>query len=342
MTLKRRTFLKHAAAIGALAMSKPAVAESASDMTHVFGAAETDRQLPAGDEIFLDHVGHFVREPEAASRALQRAGFAPTPISVQVNPDPGGGAPRPTGTGNVTAMLRRGYLEILFKTADTPLGRELDEALQRYAGVHLAAFAVADAAKAHARLAEAGFKTRPLVQMERPVATESGTGTAAFTVARVEPGAMAEGRIQILTHRTEDTVWQKRWLGHPNGALALVDIVIAVADVDEAARRFARFTDRPAVANRWGQAIMLERGRVQLATTDALGVVLPGPPKSGLPFMAGYGVAVGSLDTAQAKLRAGGLESARRGRLVVAPFPAELGDGAWCFVETAAHLPWRA
>src|SRR6266849_1945922 len=341
MTLDRRTLLKHAAAIGALSMSTPAAAESASDMTHVFSAAEIDRQLPIGDEIFLDHVGHFVREPEAASRALQRAGFAPTPISVQVNPDPGGG-PRPTGTGNVTAMLRRGYLEMLFKTADTPLGRELDEALARYAGVHLAAFAVADAAKALARLTEAGFKTRPLVQMERPVATESGTGKAAFTVARVEPGAMAEGRIQILTHRTEDTVWQQRWLTHPNGALALVDVVIAVADVDEAARRFARFTDRPAVANRWGQAIMLERGRVQLATTDAIGVILPRMPKSGLPFMAGYGVAVGSLDAAQAKLRGGGLESARRGKLVVAPFPAELGEGTWCFVETAAHLPWRA
>src|SRR6266849_796657 len=119
-----------------------------------------DRQLPIGDEIFLDHVGHFVRDPEAASRALGRAGFAPTPISVQVNPVPAGGAPRPTGTGNVTAMLRRGYFDMLFHTAD--------------------------------------------------------------------------------------------------------------------------------------------------------------------------------------KLRGGGLESARRGKLVVAPFPAELGEGTWCFVETAAHLPWRA
>jgi glyoxalase-like protein len=342
MILDRRTLLKHAAAIGALAASKPALAESAADMTHAFSATEIDRQLPMGDEIFLDHVGHFVRDPEAASQALQRAGFAPTPISVQVNPDSAGGAPLPTGTGNVTAMLRRGYLEMLFKTADTPLGRELDEAMAQYAGVHLAAFSVADAAKAHARLAAAGFKTRPLVQLERPVATADGTGTAAFTVARVEPSAMREGRIQILTHGTEDTVWQKRWLTHPNGALALVDVVIAVADVDAAVRRFQRFTDRPAAANRWGQAIILERGRVQLTTMDALGTILPGAPKSGLPFMAGYGVAVGSLDAAQAELRAGGIEAARRGKLVVAPFPAELGEGAWCFVETAAHLPWRA
>ena len=55
--------------------------------------SEADRQLPIGDEIFLDHLGHFVRDPDAASKALIRAGFAPTPQSIQVNPDPAGGAP---------------------------------------------------------------------------------------------------------------------------------------------------------------------------------------------------------------------------------------------------------
>ena len=114
--------------------------------------AEVDRRLPVGGEIFLDHVAHFVADPEGASHALARAGFAPTPVSVQVNPDPAGGPPRPTGTGNVTCMLDRGYLEILFKTSDTPLSRELDTAISRYRGVHLVAFAVADAAAMHARL----------------------------------------------------------------------------------------------------------------------------------------------------------------------------------------------
>ena len=68
-----------------------------------------NRQLPIADECFLDHVGHFVPDPHAAASALARLGFAPTPVSVQVNPDPAGGAPQPTGTGNVTAMFARGY-----------------------------------------------------------------------------------------------------------------------------------------------------------------------------------------------------------------------------------------
>jgi hypothetical protein len=64
---------------------------------------QIERQLPLNDEIFLDHVGHFVRDPQAAAAALQRAGFAPPPVSVQVAPDGG-----PTGTGIVCAILTRG------------------------------------------------------------------------------------------------------------------------------------------------------------------------------------------------------------------------------------------
>src|SRR5437588_8015948 len=137
----------------------------------VFSSAEADLQLPRGDEIFLDHVAHFVRDRDAAARALVRAGFAPTPVSIQSNPDPDGGPPRLIGTGNVTAMFRRGYVEALFKTADTPIAREFERALARHPGLHLAAFAVADAKRAHARLAADGFRTRQLVEMQRPVET---------------------------------------------------------------------------------------------------------------------------------------------------------------------------
>src|SRR5262249_57367677 len=156
----------------------------------------TDRQLPILEEIFLDHVGHFVRDPQSASRALTRAGFAPTPVSIQVVPD-ADGAPRPTGTGNVTAMFARGYVEVLFKTTDTPLSRELEGARGRYPGVHLAAFTVADAAAAHRRLAQRGFRVRPLVHMQRPVDTGGPPGTAPFTPARLRPRATPERRHQF-------------------------------------------------------------------------------------------------------------------------------------------------
>ncbi|MEA2903850.1 MAG: hypothetical protein QOI12_1237 [Alphaproteobacteria bacterium] len=298
---------------------------------------DADRQLPTGDEIFLDHVGHFVPDPQAASRALVRAGFAPTPVSAQINPHDG----TPTGTGNICAMLARGYVEVLFKTADTPLGHELDLAVGRYPGVHLAAFAVADAGKAHRRLGETGFALRPLVDMQRPVDTETGPATAAFTVARVERGAMAEGRIQILTHHTEDAVWQQRWLGHPNGAVGLASIVIAVADVDEAAARFERFTGRSAAPARSGRTIGLDRGRVDLVTRDAFELMLPEIKIPSLPFAGAYSVVVRSLDALGSYLRQNDVRTRRAGDCLVASFPEELGKGAWIFAERNDVSLWR-
>ncbi len=292
----------------------------------------TDRQLPILDEIFLDHVGHFVRDPQAAGRALARAGFAPTPVSVQVVPDPDG-APRPTGTGNVTAMFSRGYIEVLFKTADTALGRELEAALARHAGVHLAAFAVADAAAAHRRLASAAFRMQPLVHMQRPVETTGAPGIAAFTLARLEAGQMPEGRIQILTHRTEDMVWQPRWLSHPNGAVALTDVIIAVHDLEDAVQRFGRFTDRKAIPSPSGVTIELDRGRLQLVSAEAFAQKLPDVPIPSLPFVGAYGIRVASVAVTCDMLERNGLRTRRGDDGLVVTFPEELGRGAWLFAE---------
>jgi Glyoxalase-like domain len=302
---------------------------------------DTDRRLPAGDEIFLDHVAHFVADADAAAQALAQAGFTTTPQSIQVNPGAGGGPPRPTGTGNVTAMLDRGYIEFLFKTADTPLAKQFDTAMARYRGLHLVAFAVADAAGAHARLATAGFALQPFVNMQRPVETPDGAGVAAFSIVRPQPGEMPEGRIQALTHRTEKTVWQERWLTHRNGATGLLDVVIVEPDVAEAAARFARFLDRPAPFDRFGQSITLDRGRVQFMSSLMLAQSLPGLEIPALPFICAYGIAVNSLAVTAASLDAGDIAFSRRNGCLVAPFPAALGNGCWAFVEDAAALPWR-
>jgi hypothetical protein len=301
-------------------------------------APEADRQLPVGDEIFLDHVGHFVRDREAAGRALARAGFAPTPVSIQYNLDG-----TPMGTGNITAMLTRGYVEALFKAADTPLGQEFEVTLAGYAGVHLANFAVADAAKAHQRLTDLGFAMRPLVQFQRPVGTEAGPGAAAFTVVRLERGAMAEGRIQILTHRTEDTVWQKRWLTHPNGALALIDLMIASPDVAEATVRFERFLGRQARSTQFGQATFtLDRGQLQLVSEAAFTAMFAEIPVPRLPFIGAYSVRVRSLAALELLLKKEALAFRRVEAALIVPFPEELGAGAWVFVEDGADLPWRS
>jgi hypothetical protein len=292
------------------------------------------RQLPDSGEVFLDHVGHFVADPAAAAEALARAGFMATPLSVQVNPDPAGGPPRLTGAGNVCAMLRAGYLEVLYKTADTPLGAELDAARARYDGLHLVAFAVADAETQHARLAGAGFAMQPLVRMQRPVETATGPGTAAFEVVRVKPGEMVEGRVQMLLHRTEDTVWQPRWLDHPNGATGLMGLTIVVADLGEAARRFERFTGRRAKPGDGGATIALDRGTIELVDTAAWAQRWPEMPVPSLPYMGAATIEVASLETARRQLGIGGLAATTTTTSagLAVPFPRALGLGMWHFV----------
>jgi hypothetical protein len=302
---------------------------------------DVDRRLPEGAEVFLDHVAHFVPDLAAAVAALERAGFAPTPISIQATPDAAGGPPLPTGTGNVTVMLERGYLEVLFKTADTPLGRDFDALMARYRGVRLAAFAVADAALTHARLVATGSRMQPLVAMQRPVETASGEDVAAFTLARLLPGEMPEGRLQFLTHRTEHAVWQPRWLSQPNGATGLLDVVIAEKDVEEAAGRIGRFLGRTAQRGRHGPVVALDRGRVQLVTAETLPKLFPNVGVPDLPFIAGYGLLVASLGEMTARLHAAGLAFETNRGCITAPFPDALGTGAWAFVERAGDLPWR-
>lgn len=300
------------------------------------------RQLPVDSgAIFLDHIGHFVADHDAAAAALGSLGFSPTPWTVQTNPDPGGGAPRLTGTGNRCVMLRQGYLEVLAKTADTPLAREFDRALARYPGVHLIAFGTADAANERTRLADAGFAVQPMVDLRRKV--EDGTGAElelAFSVARVVAGEMEEGRIQFLTHRTEQAMWQPQMLDHPNGAESLTDQIVIVADLEQANQRWERFLARPSTPVACGRMFQLERGRITLCAVAHASWATPGDcPEP--PAMIAYGIGVADLAPVLDCLGRSGIAPVETapGRLTVA-FPEALGVGAIHFLTAEADPPW--
>ena len=262
-------------------------------------------QLPAPDAVFLDHVAHFVPAIDPAAEALARCGFRLTPFTPQTNRVDG--KPVPAGTGNRCAMFRRGYVEILAATGDTPLAQQLNERLARHTGLHLAAFSSADAAAEHRRLAAVGFPVLPLVDMRRPVATEGGEEEARFTIARIAPGPMPEGRVQFLSHHTEHLVWREPYLDHPNGAQALTAVWIAAADPAEPAERFARFTGRAARRDGVVTTIALERGALRFATPEFFARefgIAPGPP---LPYFAASEIEIASPDRLHQHLNTSGL-----------------------------------
>lgn len=259
-------------------------------------------QTPSGAEVFLDHVGWFVPDMKAASRKMKRLGFVLTPFVAQHNANPEGGPAVPAGTGNSCAMLQRGYLEILssMEGVSTQLSQQLDAAVARYTGVHLIAFSVADVKSTHAQLNSSGFKPLPPVHLRRPLELNDGTETEVeFTVLRVPPGTMEEGRIQMLRQETPDLVWQDHLIARENGIAALAGILLCVDDPAATAERFSRFIDRSSVGGEAYRVIDLDRGRLGFASLNACQEMLSGIQVPTTPFMAAVALQSGDPSVAR-------------------------------------------
>ena len=265
-------------------------------------------QVPPSGKLNIDHVAHFVPHVDAASSALEQAGFTLTPFSAQSHRLEPGGPLVPAGSGNRCVMLREGYLEFLTPTADTPIANQLRTAIQRYTGVHLIAFGSADAEADHARLEKNGFTPLPTVALQRQIGTEQGEETARFSVVRVPPGTMAEGRIQYCQQHTPQWLWQDRWTAHANGARGLTAVIICVDDPQEAAQRYARFTGLLAQFGNDQWRINTQRGALLFVTGDqlqhALGIRAPA-----LPWIAGYVLTTDDLALTRTRLKAGACNS---------------------------------
>lgn len=284
-------------------------------------------QQPADEQLFLDHIGHWLPNRLAAADALQALGFTLTPFSEQTQPGPDG-APAPAGSGNHCVMLEQGYLEFLVPLADTPIGRELRDGIKRYVGVHIAAFATADAAGKHRDLEAAGYPQRPLTALSRPVLDiDDEAAIARFTVARPQPGVIAEGRVQFLTHHTPELIWQPRYVVHANTARSLEGIVLVVSDLTEASARYRRLFARDGHPVSGGHLFELEHGAVALLEPDRAGTVLRHTPIPAPPAMANYVVQCSDVAAFTRHARAvctSVVPFGRRGA-VLATFPDALG-----------------
>lgn len=256
-------------------------------LRHAGMKSAADTQVPRPGELVLDHVAHFVPHVDSASSELKKLGFTLTPFSEQSHRAEPGGPLVPAGSGNRCVMLREGYLEFLTPTGDTPIAGQLRAAIKRYAGLHLVAFGTAAPEADHARLAGSGFGPLPPVALQRQIRTATGEGTARFTVVRVPPGTMPEGRIQFCQQHTPELLWQPRWLVHHNRACALGGVILRVADAREAAQRFARYTGL--LAQLSGSVWRIDTARGYLLFVDRetlhrrLDVMAPS-----LPWIAGY------------------------------------------------------
>ena len=164
---------------------------------------------------------------------------------------------------------------------------------------------------------------------------------AAFTVCRTPADSMAEGRVQILTHLTEDLVWQPRWMAHENGITALRDVVILPEDLAEATDRYARFTEAaPKRIDEDMVRLELARGGVVLTTPAGAERLFPGAAVPPVPGVMGYGLLSDGLAATRAFLAGRGFPVVDTGPgLVSLGLPASLG-GAWLIAEDERAFPW--
>ena len=182
-----------------------------------------------------------------------------------------------------------------------------------------------------------GFAPQPVIGLERTVETIAGHGLARFSVVRVPPGTMPEGRIQFCRQHTPELVWQQRWLGQPNRARALTDVLLCVEEPAEAAERFGRFVGRAATP---GWLLELDRGRIAFVDQGRLARLFPETTLPSPPFMAAFAMTSDDLATTRSALLAGGLEAQDAGPgVVVAAVPEGIAAIA-CFTSRDAAPPW--
>lgn len=246
------------------------------------------------------HIGLVGRDLDRLAAQYERLGFALTPVSIPRFPLAPGGAPEPVGAGNRHAIFRDSYLELLGVLDRTrwysiPVAQkgafDLDRPLDRYEGLHVLHLGTSDLDAVRNRLERSGLSPSAIRPFQRPVETETGTQTMHACSLSLPSDYAPEALFQIAQHDTPELIFQPRHMHHPNGAKALRDVILCVADVEETARRYEAIAG--VRAQREGPVRRLELGRSDIVITDMKGLadLLPNPKVPVLPFLAGFTLA---------------------------------------------------
>ncbi|MGG5886826.1 VOC family protein [Falsiroseomonas sp. HC035] len=245
----------------------------------------------------LDHLGLCTRDLGALTAAWERMGFALSPLAQQSGKRTPASATEPFGTANRCAFLEHGYIELLGLVDPSLFANGLDRFLARYTGAHICAFGIQDAEGNLERLRRGGLDIPGIAWLERPV--EAGGPTARF--ARLPFPDAPEGRIQLVQHLTPELVWDRRWMGHRNAAIALETAILVAENPAEATARLSRLTGQPARPDPLAGFVLTLPGvaggagpfspalptHLRILPPAALPQVLPGLTPPALPFLAG-------------------------------------------------------
>lgn len=202
--------------------------------------------------IALDHVGVVTRDLAALATQYERLGFTLTPLARHAD----------GRIGNRCVMLLDSYVELLAVVDPAASSATLERFLARHPGVHILAFSVTDPQAEVARLQRAGVAAPAVTSFERS-SPDGSSGMARFELIQLPD--QPEGRFNLVHHHTPDLLWQDRFLHHPNNAVSLLSVELAVAEPLATAARLSRLLGCPAVPDpAHGFSLELTRGRLRL------------------------------------------------------------------------------
>jgi hypothetical protein len=225
----------------------------------------------------------------------------------------------PFGTANRCIMLRQGYLELIAIVDPSCYSNGLERFLERHPGLHIIALSIGDELENLRRLRQAGIDIPGVAWLERPVDDTDPNGPRA-RFARLPLPDAPEGRIQLIRHLTPEAIWQPRFMDHPNHAVALEEVVLAVENPAESAARFSLLAGRSAVAEAaGGYALNFEHSRLRLLPPEALRAELPEVAIGSLPLIAAIALRTDDGAKAIRRLSQGVAHRETPGGVVVAP-----------------------
>lgn len=248
--------------------------------------------MPASAPI-LDHVVVDVRERmDEAAETYRRLGFRLTPRGHHT-----------LGSMNHLAMFATDYLELLgFGAA----GANRPELAPFPVGLNGLVFKTDNADAIHDHAQAAGLPILPVQAFSRPVDLDGGTLDAKFRTTRLDPSRIGMGRVYFCEHLTPELVWRPEWQSHPNGARAILRVVVATPDPRRTSGLFRGLFGDAAVTERDGRCtVAAGTARVELMPPQAVAAefgTAAADPSGRSEYLAALEFAVGSLAATAAAL----------------------------------------
>ncbi|HJQ57797.1 MAG TPA: VOC family protein [Vineibacter sp.] len=265
----------------------------------------------------IDHCVILVRDLDSAAATWRRLGFTLSPRGTHS---------AHMGSANHTIMLQRDYFELLGVINPTEHNKMWRDEIARGEGLTAVALQTDDADKACAEIRGMDIAAGDVVAFSRPVDLPGGgKGEAAFRVTNFPADLLPGMHLFVCGQLTRETVWIPELMVHTNGAQALAALVMACADPEAMASRWARVLGRQAIATVPGGArVTVGSAAVELLAPSALAGRFAGVSVDGSrDRLVGLSIRVAELSRARAALAAGKIAARETpGRIVVSPADA--------------------